>query len=424
LSDPNNDFANQDTRDIVGAPIWVYAVEDDATELTIEDRVFTGVLNGSEHDRRSIRYTIQEARFFQNQPACPNVLRTDDYPNAGNKEGKVIPTAWGDIRRGRMLLTNADSLSTTASGTAIFLVADPSINEVRAINNLYDKDDAQITTLLTVDLVNCTVSVTKPAGISVSELDKWKWEGEGYDIPGTYNNGLDIIKEAYQKLAQIPYLESTYDQDNWTDETTGNLEKVGISIQSDKGFVERLIEDIATSLQGSVFVLGDGRISWISRDKTADVSDTIESYDQVDIPTIAVDPSQLVSELIVDYSPDFIDKELGLSSTYSVNRDQVVQDYTLDRREPLSPVKTVLVEETDAQSIAAEIMDTSSTPERKIKTSHVNFIKARLLGIVAIDTGEYEESNIEYGELLFYDPDYLNKQETVEIRVVPDYTPS
>lgn len=421
-TDQTDQFKDVNPSDVVGEPYWVYAVEEGATELTDDDRVFTGFLNGLRHNRGSVVFTLTESRFFQNQPVCPNVLTTMQYPNAGKKAGKVIPTAWGDIRRGRMLLTNEASLTTAASGTAVFLVSDPSILDVRAITTVYDKDDISVA-ITASNLTNCTVEVTKPAGVSPTELDRWKWEGEGCNISGTYNNGLDILKAAFFYLTDIPFLNSTFDTTTWNAETAANPEDIGISLQSDRGFIEELVEPISTSLQGVVEILGDGRISWASRDTTASVSDTIDSYGQLDLPKINESPESIVSELVVNYSPDFVDDELGLVFTYSDQRTEVIQNYSIDRRDPLSPVETVLTNSSDANTIAQEIMETSADPERIISVTHVNFIDSRLFGIIAIDTGGFEDITLEYGELLNSQPDYINNTEKITIRVIPNYEP-
>lgn len=425
LSDQANLRYQESDTETVGLPLWMFLATEDDTELTDDKRVFTGIYNGYDHDRESIPYKIIEQRLFDNKPVCPNSISASDYPNVGDLEGDLIPVAFGQIRRGRMLLTNRDSLTEASSGTATFLVADPSILPVLAINNVYDAV-GEVQSITGTNLTACTVDVTKPAGVSPGDLKDWTFEGQGYDIDGTYNNGLDIIRAAYKFFANVQYIDSTFETIKWNSETAINTQPVGLSISSDKGFVEEIIEPISVSLQGIVEPLGDGRITWSRRDissiPTADIS-IIKAYDELELPDINVDTNDVVSELLITYSPNFKTDE-SLSYLYTDDKTEVVNNYLIDRREPLSPVETVLVNESDVIDLAIELMETSAAPTRKILTQSVDLLlNTRFFQIVGIDTGTFGNENIEYGELLTVDPDYNEFTQAVEIRVIPGYTP-
>ena len=422
IADEEHRFRNQEDTSAVGVPIWGYYTDREETELLSEDRVFTGSLDGYKHTGRSLEQTIIETRLFENKPVCPNRATVAEFSDIGDNKDKFKPTAWGKIRRGKMLLTNQNSLTTSSSGTAIFLVADPALDEVRAINTVYDKEDNDAGSL-TVDLTACTVEVTKPAGVSVSDLKDWTWSGEGYDIDGTYNNGLDIIKDAFLKLANVPFLESTYEVGQWNLETSKNPESIGISIQSDKGFIEQLIEPIQTSLQGVVEILGNGKISFVSRDTDADIIGTVRQNRQINDPGVDNKTDSMVSELDIEYSRNFATKD-ALSFLYDDEKSEIINQYGINRRDPLSPVKSVLTEESDSENLALEIMDTSTRPERIIKTDPVEINKdARIFKMIAIDTGQYDNELLEYGEILSIVPDYLNNIEEYNVRIIPDYEP-
>jgi hypothetical protein len=411
--------------DSVGIPLWVYLVEKTDTELTDNKRIFTGTFNGYSHNREDISFQLVETRFFQNVPVCPNTISSTTYANVGDLEGELIPTAWGQIRRGITLLTNIDSLTTGASGTAIFLVSDPALSSVLAITNVYN-EAGETQSITGTNLTACTVNVTKPVGIAPGDLKSWTWEGQGYSITGTYNNGLSIIRAAYEFLADIEFTSSTFDQINWNQETTDNPQAVGISIKSEKGFVEEIIEPATTSLQGIVEILGNGRISWASRDTSVipivDIP-VIKATDQLSLPDIEVDPSETVSELQINYSPNFKEDE-SLTKIYTDDRLTVISNYTIDRREPLSPVETILVTESDVDDLAKEIMETSAAPVRRIKVDSLDLLTdTRFFQIVGIDTGTFGNENIEYGELLTIEPNYNEFTQNITIRVIPNYVP-
>ncbi len=418
LTDQENVYANVNKEDVVGVPIWIYY--SDKNTLENDDRIFTGFLNGIKHDRDSVTFNIIQSRLFENKPVCKNSISLDDFPDAGDQEGKLKPTAWGDVRKGKLVPVNPDTLTTAASGSAVLLLADPALGSLRAISKIYDNEDNEVT-IDSFDLTACTATITKAADISVSNLKKYKWGGEGYDIPGTYNNGLDIIKHAFFEIARIPFLDSTYDQGQWNEQTTKNSQAVGISIQSDKGFIEELVEPIMTSTQGVLQTLGDGRISYFSRDVNVDLSEEIDISMQAADPTIEESTKELVSEIVVEYSRDFVAKD---SLQYIFRDNTVVGKYGVDKREPLSPVKTILVNESDAQAVAEEIAETSTDPQRLIGVTKTEINKdIKVFDVVSVDTGEFGNESIEYGEILSINPDYLGKAQTYSIRALLDYVP-
>jgi len=420
LTDEIHQFRNTSGTQSVGVPVWVFYNSAEETELKTSNRIFTGVLDGYKHNGESVQQQIIENRLFENKPACPNIATSTEFPNIGTNTDKFKPTAWGKIRRGKMLLTNKDSLTTASSGTAEFLVADPALDEIRAVTAVYDKEDNDVGSL-TVDLVNCTVSATKPAGVSVTDLKNWSWEGEGYDIAGTYNNGLDIMKDAFLKLAGVPFLESTYQVDEWNEQTTANPESIGFSLQTDKGFIEQIVEPIQTSLQGNIDIQGTGKITFISRDPDAPVKRFVTQNKEITNPSTDVETDATVSELLIEYSRNYVTKD-PFNFLYTGEKGSVIASYGINRRDPLSPVETVLTEESDAESLAIEIMGTSKEPERIIETDPVDIDKnIRIWDIVGVDTAQYGKENIEIGEILGVEPDYINNREKYTVRILPDY---
>lgn len=427
IVDQPGDFEEFPAAEAVGVPIWVYYADESATELTNDLRVFTGFSKGYTHDRANITFPVIEVRLFQNKPVCPNALTIDEFPNIGDREGKLKPWASGKIRRGILEPLNLDTLDSDFSGSVTFLAADPAHGKLSQISKLYDKEDNEIT-IVSSDLTNCTITATKPAGVAVSDLKDWTWEGQGYDIQNyfgysrSYNNGLDIIQHGFAALTGTPYLNSTFEITRWEDQRLLNPQSCGVSIQSDKGFIEELVEPIVTSLQGVVEILGDGRVSFSSRDTSAKLTITIKVGNQPELPGIEIDSNETVSELVIEYAPNFRTKE-ALSYIYSETQEQTIRDYGINRRDPLSPVKTVLTEPADVAALGDEIMDTSADPVRLISATDQDIKEVRVFDIIAIDTGNFGNERLEYGEVLKIFPDYFSHTQSYEIRIVPDYVP-
>ena len=425
ISDYKGDFDDIPEEATVGLPVWFYRVEDNDVVLTNAMRIFTGYLNGTQHDRSNIKFDVIETRLYENKPVCQNIITVAEFPDCDDKDGELKPVAFGIIRRGIMVCVNIGIKTSPLPDPMVltFLLADPALYAIREITAVYDEYGNEFT-IDSFDLTACTVTITSDdyAGtveeFAEFDFDEWTWAGKGYDIEGTYNNGLDIIRACFLKMANVPYLVSTYDQTQWAAQRALHPEKCGISVQSDKGFIEEIIEPITVSLYGIVDILGDGRITFRSRNASNPVSDTIYPVDQAKEPAIINNSEKIVSELVIEYAPNFIDDKKNLQFLYDDDRDDVIARYGINRREPLSPVKTVLYEESAADDLAEKLMSVHASPDKQITLESLRIIDQQLFDIIGIDIGRHGVEDLVYGELLSFDPDYLKQNEKITIRVI------
>jgi len=419
LTNEGGRFDKYSDTEAIGTAAQFFYIEHEAITIDTTDQIFTGTQYGYKNDRSKIQINVIENSLYQNKPVCQNTVTLAEYPDAGDRKGKFLPVAWGKMDKGILIPVNAGALETSSSGTATLLLADPAHGPLTAVTAIYN-DEGDTVSILSTDLNACTVTVTKPADVAPSALDGYTWEGQGYTLTGTYNNGLDIIRDAFFKLAGIPFIESTFDRGQWIRETLDNTESIGISIQSDKGFIEELVEPITTSLQGIVDILGDGRISYRTRDDSAPVSYTVEQYQQTNEPALDEKADEIVSEVLIQYAPNFKDPENEYKSfTYIDERSKVIKDYGLDRREPLSPVETVLTDEGDAEALAVKLMDTSNQGETRPAVQKARIKKdLAVFDIIGLDVGRYNVADYLYGEVLNIEPDYIGNREKYIIRAI------
>lgn len=426
LTNENGRFDYQQLSEIIGVPLWVYLLEDDDITLSEDKRIFTGSLNGSENNRETIKYNIIESRLFDNKPICKNTINLDDFPNAGDQEGELMPVAFGDVRRGIVVPLNLDALTDAGGETAQLLLADPNVTSLIAEGGgytveLYDEKDNDISAQITsFDETTCILEFTTVAGVSPGDYKDYKWSGRGYDIDGDYNNGLDIMRASFLYFANIPYLQSTFNQIEWGTAQNDNPQPVGISIQSDKGFVEELIEPITTSLQGIVEIQGNGKITYNDRDLTEIPVAVVFQRTQLEEPTIGVTRENTVSELVVEYAPDFTSDE-ALQYVHTDDHDRVVSNYGIDTREPISPLQTILTVIDDVIALAEKVMDIYSYPEDIREVETTAFLNIRLFDIIGVDTGKFNEHVYEYIEITSIDPDYNNFNQKIIGRIIPGY---
>ncbi len=425
MTNESGEFDQILESDAANIPIIFYYVPDTAVVLTDAMKIFSGFINGTQNNREKIIFKIIETRLYENKPICQNYITVATYPNCADQEGNLIPVAFGDIRRGIMVPINLGSVTDPPADptTITFLVADPNYYAVLSIDKVYDENDNEFT-IDSVDLTACTVTVSSDdSSLAVSEFVKmdftqWTWKGTGFDILGTYNNGLDIIRACFLTCADIPYIATTFDLVQWALETTAHPQGIGISVQSDSGFIEEIIQPVTVSLYGYVDILGDGRISFRSRDIANPVGDTIEKVDQTNEPAINIDPQKCVSELYITYAPNFINKDKPLSYVYDVLKNQIITLYGINRRDPISPVETVLYDKADVITYGALLMETIGSPEKQISVEALRMIDLPLLSIIGINIGKDGVTEYAYGEIIEFAPKYLKGIENVTIRTI------
>ena len=103
---------------------------------------------------------------------------------------------------------------------------------------------------------------------------------------------------------------------------------------------------------------------------------------------------------------------------YDTEKNIIVKDYGINRRTPISPLKTVLVLAADAETIAIEVMETSSSPERIVTVTSFGIDDLRSFNLIGVDTGTFGNELIEMGEILSIIPNYFLNRQTIRIRVL------
>lgn len=350
-------------------------------------RIFTGYTGGADPSDTTMSVKLSEARLFYNRAVCPNTFNSTIFASIDDKyAGRRIPVAYGEIRRGIAVPIDTGSFDKATGGTVTFKLADDAIHGILGVDALYD-DNGNSVTLGTVSLSACTVQTSIAAGADV-DLDRFSWRGQGYDIPGTYDNGLDIVKDALAEQAEIPFVSTTYDTTEWNTQTDANTQSIGLSIQSERGVIDEVVEPITVSLQGIVDVLGDGRLTFRPRDPDAGISRVIYQDEIIGVPDFEINTEDVVSTVVVQYAPSFVNQDNSLTAIYTDDRESVTAGYGIDSPKPVSPVKTVLVDEADALAVGAEIATTSTDPQRFVSiTLPIDTETISLFDVVQIDVG-------------------------------------
>jgi hypothetical protein len=212
---------------------------------------------------------------------------------------------------------------------------------------------------------------------------------------------MDVMKAAFVEQGEIQYTADTFDTTAWDAATLTNTASIGLSVQSDKGIIEEIIEPITVSLQGIVDVLGDGRISFRSRDPEAPASRTIYQDEIIGGPNIEIQTDEVVSDIQVSYSPSFIGRNVALTAEYSTGADAVTAAFAIKSTQPISPVQTVLTEEADALAVGAEVASTSQEPQEIVSiTIPLTEEQIQLLEVVQVNVGRPHKEDWRVYEVL------------------------
>jgi hypothetical protein len=120
----------------------------------------------------------------------------------------------------------------------------------------------------------------------------------------------------------------------------------------------------------------------------------------------------------VTYAPNFNDDSIRLQYVDDTYKDSVIENFGINRRDPLSPVDTILFDSVDVIALAGKLMDIYSSPQQIIKCESRRLLGRNLFDIIGIDVGRHDDEHLYYGEVLEIAPDYLGKIEKVTIRKI------
>jgi hypothetical protein len=423
LVNQDSNFDDYTRNQAVGSPFFVHAIDFDDSTTTVLDKtnqIFQGYHEGSQNNRESLKISGVESRFFDNDPACQSAFTSTEFSSIGDVEGELKPVAFGKIRKGIAIPTNIGSLSEGSSGSVELLLADPDLGAIKAVTKVYDKDGNELTITAT-NLTTCIVTVTKPSGVSPDETKDYTWLGEGYDISTTVGdeyNGLNIIKFCFLYYNNYLYNTDFFDTTQWDSETLLNSEDVGLSIQTDKGWIEAILQPISASLQGVVEYKGNGQLTFWSRD--IDATQTLIEYIDIMQDTDSEIKNEVVSEIVVEYSPDF-KEDKSLSTLFDDDKEYVINNYNVNSRGSISPFKTLLYNLADAESVASTLMDTYKDPTQyfDIITNGLNE-DLNLFDIISWNNERFFNYGTKYkaGEILEITYDYIDETTIFKVREV------
>jgi hypothetical protein len=356
-----------------GSVCQVSMIPEGEADITQAKRTFTGYSSGLKLSNKTLQIQAIEQRFFQNAEVCINLLTVADFANLDDDlVGKRKPVALGDIRQGIAVPVNSKGVDRADTGSITFLLSDPALGPLRAVSKLWDNNGSELTGF-SVNLTACTVAWTKPANIDV-DLKKFRWTGQGHNLGfGAYNNGVDIMRYAFQTFAQVANVSTTFDDQAWIDTAAANPQAVGLSMWSDKGITEEIIEPVCTSLQVLVFTLGNGQLTIRGRDILQDAVRYVDAREYVTPVSVNYDTRGFMNSLTVQYAPDFVDNKKIIDVTNSTYKADIIRDYGNLTTSRVSPIKTVLYAEADAIALAEEIMQTSKRPDKVVSVTVAGF---------------------------------------------------
>lgn len=373
---------SQTTRSQITLPISIGSIM--AVDVDGE-RVLTGITKSVEADESSIDVIATERRFFSDPKICQFVLTSALYPDISDDiAGSVAPIVFGKVRKSRVIPVNTKNVIKANSATIRFLISQPGINLLSEQGLLYDSNGFEVK-ITNFNLSDCWVEYLKPANAEV-DLKNFSWSGTA----GT-TNGLQIIQDAFDQFANVPYITSLWDTSVW-DTAKSNFDSIsiGLTVNDTQNLLSGIVDPICNSLQIAMYTTGSGQISVNYRNTLPPT--TVLEYAQMENISYQIDSRSFGPEIRVEYSPGV---DGYLTAIADQHKTAISEIYGIVLQSQINPAQTVLSDQADAIDLATVLADINKEPI-KIRgfTTPINptIIKVRPFDNIEAD-GELLEVN-------------------------------
>jgi len=344
LANHDGFFDDLINEDIYGQPVSLYTGEQ--TEAFADfKKIYQGKLGGWSISADEVKLSTQDERRRLERDLPVNTWA--DLAFSFDGANGYAQLVYGYVR----------NLKIPHTGSGVFAIADTTEH------NLKTQAEADITVTaenaaggrvavpsgaLTLDESAGTVTITGYAedGSSTYTGDVF-FTGYGYDI----SNPLDIIKDLIVTYSDIAYTADNFNLTEWAAETT-QAPDIGLVIR-DKSKITKIIQEIVASYVGGFLTDKEGRFTSRRFATGNDTQTLIDRYQWYERIKLSGDTEQIYTSVDVAYNRDLegnsyehvIDtsKEADTYQRYSLYRDK--------------SIKSLVVEETDAEAVASRFID-------------------------------------------------------------------
>ncbi len=311
--------------------------------------LFTGFVEDFDINVEKFSLRISDYRKKLSRRLPPNTFDATIYPYIKSRNiGKSIPLGWGSIRNAPVMCVNEEE---TSPANYTVKICDTEFHSIKEITKTYVKGIEKTPT--GTSLANATFDLA-PADYSPG--DKVTCDFKGYDDSiakdgsgALIQDSLDIIVDMLANYLDITYSGDTYNTAEW--EAAGTY-AVALWIAKKKDVV-KAIEQICLSNFGDFPIEGDGRFTFRQTDISAAAVKTIEIDEELTKLAARFESAEYLTSAIINYDKDQAENEY-VSYPYMAKETEVFDIYKTYREKEFN---TLLVSESDAQSLAVKIMN-------------------------------------------------------------------
>jgi hypothetical protein len=328
--------------------------------LAIADykQVFSGFIESFHLNYEQIGIKAQDKRKFFTEILPPNFYNLDDHPNLDpDNVGQPIPLVFGSVKNAPLICTNEEE---AAPASYEFILCDTSKHSIKS---------GQTVTVRVDGVEKSTASFNAATGkITLATADYSPGDDVTADFIGIVDgsndeidNALDVIKYLITEYLGISYISDNFNTTEWGNEVS-NVKDIGLFLNEETQ-IKEIIEKICVSTLVNILVQLDGKYTARTFDEDRTPERTIYADEFLDDPEIDYPSDEFLSWCKVGYSKDWAENKYRwvIDDTY---RQQVQDEIGDDKMEEF---ETLLTSSTDAEDIAARIMDRAKQITRTIR---------------------------------------------------------
>jgi hypothetical protein len=399
---------------------------DNHVDASAAQRLATWFIDNVTWGMDEVQFSVQDTRKVDLKVPT-RTFQVADYPTLNTDDaGKYVPLIYGKVRRAKCTPTNP---GTTGSTSATFRVAEL----YTTLHTVYVKvGDTWVTRTPSSETASTGTFTIPNARATVNDAP---YECVA-DVTGiAVVHASDIIKDLYDRFAEIPYNDLYYDTGLWEAAET-SLPTLGIAI-SDATDIMTVINQVqngvypgfrfSVDVQGKRIIIIDDRTKAIDR-----FVDSIHIFnrDRLQVDEIT---DYLFKSVTVAYNKEYNGGKFQ-RVTNDDYEDDVVEDFQWKDTEE---IESLLNDDTLATAMVAAKALEYSQPQRIADPvfAGTDFFDTEIYDIIAFNTALDDDAEIWsgiqprrpyfgvlVGQVLAVDPDYADKLTRMKIRVLAGRT--
>lgn len=359
LTNVDGRYDNSTVFDFFGHEVEIRYGEEGAAYADL-NLIYEGIIEDFEITERQLTFNIKDKRKRFQRKIPERVFTSTDFPNMAAKYiNKPIPLRYGRARNVVCYCINDDEVAPSAY---VFKWADTLYHDVLGVQEVRVND--VVVTESNEDLTEATFELSTS---DYSPGDRVTADVQGYeDGLGTLiENALDVILDVLFLFADISYTSDTFDQVAWAAATLVAPD-IAFSTENKLYKIEDVLEQIFNSLDGIMYVMSDGKLTFRYLHELRNPTDTVKLDEQFGELEFSF-PSQgnYISSVLIGYDRDWAENE---HLTYLEDADEGVLDnqYGITNRFELD---TLLVDEADVITLAENLMNVYGGIFRHVRIS-------------------------------------------------------